>query len=748
MDQLKGVSVAVTKYLFWVLCVIVVLGAVVVWQVSATSGDSTFAKGKKDLNERLDAVKTLADAKEPHNDQTLEEIRQRQVNLSEEVWNAWNNLYIDQKTANQWPSELGEAFRVVIDQLKWGDEIPLTQRYEYGMFIKKCLPRLAHDLKMRMTQFEWDELEAIIKGEGAEPSVFKKPTAKKSTADAQAEAAKKALDPSHRETTGLVVWDDYAKFQDHFTWQAAPSPLEVWLAQEDLWVYQALLQIIVETNQGAGSHSSAPVKRIISMDIAQNAAVALAGAQSGYGTGMGMGMPSGYSGASGASGMPGGYSGSGGPSGGPGGYSGSSGPSGGPGGYAGSGPSGGPGGYSGSGPSGGPGAAGSSGPSGMPGYPASSGRMGMSGYSSPSGMGTGGPPLGYSPSGGGTGIATPGSADSSDGGAGAMGMSPYGGQATMAQMTAEQRMHDRYVDAKAQPLPGNSPQLSGEFKMMPVRMYLVMDHRRLPNLLANCANSSMPVEVLSVNVSTPGGGGQGVESQGPGRAYGPGGSSDDVPRGGSPYPTGPGGMPGSGPSSGLPGPTGGAGYSGRTGVSPYPSSGGATGYPGAMSSSYSGSPTGASGTSTGNAQPVATGPYDVIAEIQGIIFIFNPPPLDKTKLLPGSATEGSPVPPVSVPSQPTPAPSPAPPAAGTPPAAAEPAPASTPPAAGTPPAAAEPAPASTPAAAGTPPAAAEPAPASTPAAGPSGGPAAKSSAEPPPPVAAPTGGSPPAAKTP
>jgi hypothetical protein len=719
MDQLKGVLVAAKKYHFWVLCGIVVTGAVVVWQTSAASGDRRFADGKQKLKTELDAVKALAGSSEPHNDQTLEELRQRQASLTKEVWTAWNYLYLDQNKANQWPAELGETFRAIIGSLKWGEEIPETQRYEYAMFIKKCLPRLARDLKMRMTRLEWEELEKTIKTGGAEPSVFKKRTAKKKSAeDAEADAAKKAMDQSQREMIGLVDWDDYEKFKDHFTWQALPSGLEIWLAQEDLWVYQALLQIIIETNQGASGHSGAPIKRIMSMDIAQNAATALASSQTGSGMGYGAGMMSGYPAMSGPSGMYGSYPGGGGsgPSGMYGSYPGGSGFSGGPGGYSGgSGPSGGPGGYSGGGgPSGGPGGySGGSGPSGMSGsFPGGSAPSGTPppGYPRPGGTGTGVPPPGYPASGAGTGMTSPGSADTGEG-PGAMGMGIYAGSIPMAGMTPQQRMHFRYVDAKAQPLPADSPQLKGEFKMMPVRLVLVMDHRLMPRLLANCANSSMPVEVLSVNVFSMGGGGPGGDSQGPGRPYGPTGSPDAMTRGASPYSGGPGGMSGSGPSSGLPGSTGGTGYAGRTGVSPYSSSPGASSFSGPMSSPYSGSPMGASGSGVGrSAQPMAMGPYDVETEIQGIIFIFNPP--DQTNLTASSTAEGAPAPAVSVPSEATPAPSPAPPAASTPPAAAAPAPASTPPPS------------------------------------PSGGPAAKASAEPPPPAATPTGGSPPATKTP
>ena len=39
-----------------------------------------------------------------------------------------------------------------------------------------------------------------------------------------------------------------------------------------------------------------------------------------------------------------------------------------------------------------------------------------------------------------------------------------------------------------------------EFKMMPIRMDLIMDQRKLPILLAECANSSMPIEVRRVRI--------------------------------------------------------------------------------------------------------------------------------------------------------------------------------------------------------------------------------------------------------
>lgn len=65
----------------------------------------------------------------------------------------------------------------------------------------------------------------------------------------------------------------------------------------------------------------------------------------------------------------------------------------------------------------------------------------------------------------------------------------------------------RFVDANGRPVPDQklAPPFA-EFRMLPVTMKLVMDHRRIPELLALCANSPLPLEVRQVNVSSVRGG--------------------------------------------------------------------------------------------------------------------------------------------------------------------------------------------------------------------------------------------------
>ena len=69
---------------------------------------------------------------------------------------------------------------------------------------------------------------------------------------------------------GTVDWNpqDQQRIRSEFYFsKAAPVRLAIRLAQEDYWVYQALLYIIKKTNGNASTHSAVAVKQINAMQI-------------------------------------------------------------------------------------------------------------------------------------------------------------------------------------------------------------------------------------------------------------------------------------------------------------------------------------------------------------------------------------------------------------------------------------------------------------------------------------------------
>ena len=85
-------------------------------------------------------------------------------------------------------------------------------------------------------------------------------------------------------------------------------------------------------------------------------------------------------------------------------------------------------------------------------------------------------------------------------GAGATDARGVAGRDTAAQDSKEQLLKDRYVDDKGIPLDAEAKQPYAEFKMMPISMKLHMDQRKISNLLVECVNRSMPIEVRRVRI--------------------------------------------------------------------------------------------------------------------------------------------------------------------------------------------------------------------------------------------------------
>jgi hypothetical protein len=93
-----------------------------------------------------------------------------------------------------------------------------------------------------------------------------------------------------------------------------------------------------------------------------------------------------------------------------------------------------------------------------------------------------------------------------------------------AQIRADLR-DNRYLNASEEPLASNQAAPFAEFKRMPIIMKLIVDQRRIPEILVNCANGSMPIDVRHVRIApdnASSGGSQGAAAMGtvPGAASG------------------------------------------------------------------------------------------------------------------------------------------------------------------------------------------------------------------------------------
>jgi hypothetical protein len=393
MDQLKKYLALAIKYHFWIICVVMLLTALICWWSASASLAKQFKTRKTAIDGAFASVRV-----EPNhpNQVVIEKVKQQEESLKKTVYVAWEMLYAEQKKNNPLPTVLSEDFKQRFENLKPKEELETRLREHYQSFIKKYLPTLQELIESRRPAGGAAQAEAAGgnkegRDRGAERKAAVPPAPPGGRRGNPGPAAAPAAVPAEQaevEMVGKVDWNsgDYDALVHRFDWPSeTPSTLAILMAQEDLWVYEALARVVRRTNEGATSYANVPIKRINALEIGQNANKAWKAAQNAIVT-----LSSGPGG-----GSPGGNE----------------------------------------------------------------------------GRAAGG-----------------------------------GGE----ERNRQQLMADRYVDDKGKPLPympdyPYAKHPCDEFKRMPIHLNLVMDQRRLPKLLVECANSTMPIEVQQIRISNVGG---------------------------------------------------------------------------------------------------------------------------------------------------------------------------------------------------------------------------------------------------
>jgi len=425
----------VKRYLFWVcvplgLAAAMILGTMAVGEVGRKLEDR-----KKQLESQKTAIDGLHSGAATHPNQgTIDEIDEKREELAQKIMEAWITLEKDQKEQNRWEG-LGNVARE-IEGKNFLDTLSSTALNIYLNFardemkklidkadIDRCRPYIRYrdgreePLETNEPALTGEGSGGIGRSTGRGGGVSMDTPGSRSSGGTAIPGVGSA--GGIHVMKGKVVWSNPQVDITMSNWNQQPQSFEVWLTQEDLWVYQALLWVVAQSNKdvkvaervvvpvgttgGAASTagvgkpldlSGSVIKEIVTLAIGKKAADALA-AQSNRRVG----------------GVGGGLDGE--------------------------------------------------------------GRM---------------------PSGGASGR----------GGAGRYGDGMGGSEATRSTAMA-----GRYVDDAGNPL--MDADLAGQLRRMPIYLRFVVDQRRISDVLVNCANCPMPIDVLWVtaNFSSSGSGGVG-----------------------------------------------------------------------------------------------------------------------------------------------------------------------------------------------------------------------------------------------
>ncbi|MEN0110385.1 MAG: hypothetical protein AAF805_06640 [Planctomycetota bacterium] len=247
MDQLRQALAWLKAHHFWVLLLLVFGATCGTWFTAAASVDGTYESAQKKIDAEFSSVRNFQGKpfkpNESINEEQAKEIKKQAANVLQE----WSKLYRRQKEEVLiWPQELGEGFIKGVEDAEFGDSIDIDSRDTYLNYIKKTFPSLVKIIDAELMT----EGGAGRRGRGG-------PIGEEGggapLGGGRLGRGRPGVNPAEPEDSYLVDWLDQQALSARLDLEKRPSSTEIWLIQEDLWVYRTLLQAIADTNAATGA---------------------------------------------------------------------------------------------------------------------------------------------------------------------------------------------------------------------------------------------------------------------------------------------------------------------------------------------------------------------------------------------------------------------------------------------------------------------------------------------------------------
>ena len=234
MDRVRALLPILKKHHFWLLSAVVVVAAAVAWSIGSAGLNEQYESELSRLQSRFDSVSAIGRQPNHPNDSFIQAVAEQHKKLKAEVFKAWQILHANQQKILEWPDFYREGARLAPDE-----EIPESIRDQFLNYFAGEFPELFETVKPLKAAENVDE------------------------------------DGAAGDLEGVVSWDQSQQndIVEAYAWINPPSTTAIRFAQEDYWVYKALLRIIDRTNNavGATANYNAAVKTINNLQIAQAA---------------------------------------------------------------------------------------------------------------------------------------------------------------------------------------------------------------------------------------------------------------------------------------------------------------------------------------------------------------------------------------------------------------------------------------------------------------------------------------------
>ena len=277
---------AVKKYLFWACVPVGLVIAVVAGMMAIGSTKTELEELKKKFDSQKSSMSQLRGAAATHPNQgtikAVNEMRQCPVCaeggdcsmeggvaveakcLFRDVYAAWETMERAQRDQNRWRG-LAAVATQEIESNFFLDDLSSTTLDSYLGFAPRAIDGLQEN--SRESQEERGLLEYpndirrvddrrqmggqwVTIGQTVLTTSGKRGGTGFGGGGAQPSAALTGRTQPGDQYRGKVVWNSPSLDFTMKNWTRRPQPFEVWLTQEDLWVYQALLWVIAKSNEG------------------------------------------------------------------------------------------------------------------------------------------------------------------------------------------------------------------------------------------------------------------------------------------------------------------------------------------------------------------------------------------------------------------------------------------------------------------------------------------------------------------
>lgn len=271
MDKVRAFLKVLYQQRFWVLSVVCVLVAAVCWTMAAGAIDAEFKANKTIIVGKFGDMDGIVKQAVRGNDAVNQRERDEAIKIRAEVLKLWEKMYALQRDkVLKWPKSLGTEFLAYVESKKFRDPIsePNIQQI-YREFAKERFPALVEIVQAQKIA---EGTQSMGGGRGGFDGGGRGGFDGGGVAAVQFDANGNPL-PTEK---FITQWIDQGVVQQKLTFANRPTSDQIWVTQEDLWVYETLLHVIAAANEanGASRPDNAAIRIIEALEVGQAAAFA------------------------------------------------------------------------------------------------------------------------------------------------------------------------------------------------------------------------------------------------------------------------------------------------------------------------------------------------------------------------------------------------------------------------------------------------------------------------------------------